>query len=88
MEKDLSNIRQNFQKNALLEDNTSDNPMELFRDWYLEAENEEPGEANTLTISTVGSDLQPSNRVVCEGKILHIQQPAFMPQLFEPFHKS
>ena len=64
MEKDLSNIRQNFQKNALLEENTADNPMELFRDWYLEAENEEPGEANTLTISTVGSDLQPSNRVV------------------------
>ena len=64
MEKDLSNIRQNFQKNALLEENTADNPMELFRDWYLEAENEEPGEANALTISTVGRDLQPSNRVV------------------------
>ena len=45
MEKDLSNIRQHFQKNALLEENTADNPMELFRDWYLEAENEEPGEA-------------------------------------------
>ena len=64
MEKDLSNIRQNFQKNALLEVNTSDNPMELFRDWYMAAEKEEPGEANTLTISTVGSDLQPTNRVV------------------------
>jgi len=64
MEKDLSNIRQNFQKNALLEENTADNPMELFRDWYLDAENEEPGEANTFTVSTVGSDLQPSNRVV------------------------
>lgn len=64
MEKDLSNIRQNFQKNALLEKNTSDNPMELFRDWYLDAENVEPGEANSFTISTVGKDLQPTNRVV------------------------
>ena len=64
MEKDLGNVRQNFQKSALLEENTSDNPMELFRDWYLEAENIEPGEANSFTISTVGTDLQPTNRVV------------------------
>lgn len=64
MEKDLSNVRQSFQKSALLEENTSDNPMELFRDWYLEAENVEPGEANSFTISTVGTDLQPTNRVV------------------------
>jgi len=64
MEKDLSNIRQNFQKDELLEKNTPDNPMELFRDWYMDAEKEEPGEANCLTISTVGNDLQPTNRVV------------------------
>jgi len=64
MEKDLSNVRQNFEKSSLLEENTSDNPMELFRDWYLEAENIEPGEANSFTISTVGTDLQPTNRVV------------------------
>jgi len=64
MEKDLSNIRQNFQKDELLEKNTPDNPMELFRDWYMDAEKEEPGEANCLTIATVGGNLQPTNRVV------------------------
>jgi len=64
MEKDLSNNRENYQKDALLEQNTPDNPMELFRDWYLQAEMVEPGEANTFTLSTVGNDLQPSNRVV------------------------
>ena len=69
MEKDLSNIRKNFQKDELLEENIPDNPMELFRDWYMDAEKEEPGEANSLTISTVGNDLQPTNRVVLLKKI-------------------
>ena len=64
MEKDLSNKRKIYQKKDLLEDNTADNPMELFRDWYMEAEIEEPGEANTFTLSTVASDLQPANRIV------------------------
>jgi len=64
MEKDLSHNRKNYQKNDLLEENTSENPMELFRDWYMEAEMEEPGEANTFTLSTVASDLQPTNRIV------------------------
>ena len=69
MEKDLSNIRKNFQKDELLEENIPDNPMELFRDWYMDAEKEEPGEANCLTISTVGNDLRPTNRVVLLKKI-------------------
>ncbi len=64
MEKDLSNKRKIYQKKDLLEDNTTDNPMELFRDWYMEAEIEEPGEANAFTLSTVASDLQPTNRIV------------------------
>ena len=64
MEKDLSNKRKIYQKKDLLEDNTADNPMELFRDWYMEAEIEEPGEANAFTLSTVASDLLPTNRIV------------------------
>ena len=38
--------------------------MELFRDWYAEAENQEQGEVNAFTLATVGKDLQPSSRVV------------------------
>lgn len=64
MEKDLSYIQKKFGKKILLEEHVSDNPMELFRDWFHEAENKEPGEANSFTLSTVGSDLQPTNRVV------------------------
>lgn len=64
MDKDLSNKREVYQKKELLETSISDNPMELFRDWYAEAENQEQGEVNAFTLATVGKDLQPSSRVV------------------------
>ena len=31
--KDLSNYRQNYSKDELLEENTPNNPFELFKDW-------------------------------------------------------
>ncbi len=62
--KDLSDKRQVYTKNELLESNIPDNPMELFRDWYAEAEEEEQGEVNAFTLATVGKDLMPYSRVV------------------------
>ncbi len=64
MEKDLSNYRKVYQKSALLEENTPENPIELFRDWFLEAETHELGEANAFTLATVDKNLQPRNRIV------------------------
>jgi len=65
MEKDLSNHRENYQKDELLEKNTPDNPMELFRDWFLTAdESENTPEANAMNIATIGLDNFPKNRVV------------------------
>jgi len=64
MNKDLSNKREIYQKKQLLETTVPENPMELFRDWYVEAENQEQGEANAFTIATVGIDLIPTSRVV------------------------
>jgi len=64
MDKDLSNKREIYQQKELLETNISENPMELFRDWYNEAEQQEEGEANAFTIATVGKDLMPTSRVV------------------------
>ncbi len=69
MEKDLSNYRKVYQKDALLEANTPVNPMELFRDWFTVAENEISGEANAFTLATTGSDLQPRSRIVLLKKI-------------------
>ena len=65
MEKDLSNHRKNYDKDALLEANTPNNPIELFRDWFLAAdESDFVHEANAMNISTIGLDGFPKNRMV------------------------
>lgn len=65
MEKDLSNHRKNYQKDELLEKNTPDNPMELFRDWFLVAdESEAIHEANAMNVATIGLDNFPKNRII------------------------
>jgi len=65
MEKDLSHHRMNYDKNALLIENISDNPMELFQKWYIEAD-EFDGiqESNAMHVSTIGLDGFPKTRVV------------------------
>ncbi len=64
MDKDLSNKREVYEQQQLLESYIPENPMELFRDWYNEAEEREQGEANAFTIATVDKNLRPSSRVV------------------------
>jgi len=64
MNKDLSDKREIYQKKELLESTIPENPMELFRDWYAEAEKEEQGEVNAFTVATVDADLRPTSRVV------------------------
>lgn len=65
MQKDLSNYRKSYEKSALEEGTISDNPMEVFQKWFYEVE-ESKGvdEANAMTVSTVGLDGYPKNRVV------------------------
>ncbi len=64
MNKDLSDKREVYKQHQLLESTIPENPMELFRDWYGEAEKEVQGEANAVTVATVDSNLQPTSRVV------------------------
>jgi pyridoxamine 5'-phosphate oxidase len=65
MEKDLSNYRKSYEKNSLLNDPISDNPMELFQKWFYEAdETEGIEEANVMHLATIGLDGFPKNRVV------------------------
>lgn len=70
MEKDLSNYRKNYQRNPMLKDDLPENPMELFRNWFMEAD-EYDGieEANTMAISTLGMDGFPKTRIVLLKKI-------------------
>ncbi|WP_372802778.1 pyridoxamine 5'-phosphate oxidase [Lutibacter sp.] len=65
MEKDLSNYRRVYQKSELSKKEVSDNPMELFQKWFYEVEQfGGDTEANAMTISTIGTDGYPKNRVV------------------------
>jgi pyridoxamine 5'-phosphate oxidase len=65
MEKDLSNYRKAYIKKELSKTNVPENPLELFQKWFYEVE-ESNGvdEPNAMTISTIGLDGFPKNRVV------------------------
>ncbi|WP_298778799.1 pyridoxamine 5'-phosphate oxidase [uncultured Polaribacter sp.] len=65
MSKDLSNYRKSYEKQELLESNCPENPLELFETWFLNADNSDLiNETNAMTISTLGIDGFPKNRVV------------------------
>ena len=65
MEKDLSNYRKIYQKSELSEEGISENPMELFQKWFFEVEEfGGDSEVNAVTVSTIGADGFPKNRVV------------------------
>ena len=70
MQKDLSNYRKSYEKSALEESNISDNPMEVFQKWFQEVEaSNSVEEPNAMTISTIGLDGYPKNRVVLLKKV-------------------
>ena len=62
---DLSNYRKSYEKNELLEGKIPNDPIELFRDWFFEVDNHfNEEEVNAMTLSTIGLDGFPRNRVV------------------------
>ncbi|MDG3583529.1 pyridoxamine 5'-phosphate oxidase [Galbibacter pacificus] len=64
-EKDLSDYRKVYNKKELLEANIPDSPMQLFQTWFYEVEKSGGiDEANAMTVSTIGLDGFPKNRVV------------------------
>lgn len=72
MEKDLSNYRQVYQQGELLENSISDNPMQQFQTWFLEAgQSDTEREANAVSIATIGRDGFPKTRVVLLKKYTH-----------------
>ncbi|TGV01145.1 pyridoxamine 5'-phosphate oxidase [Flavivirga rizhaonensis] len=65
MEKDLGNYRKSYEKYELLLKDVPENPMELFQKWFHEVDKffiED--ETNAMTISTIGLDGFPKNRIV------------------------
>ena len=65
MSKDLSDYRKSYEQKELLESACPENPMELFRDWFLNADaSDTVEETNAMTIATIGNDGFPKSRVV------------------------
>ena len=65
MSHDLSHHRKSYEKQELLESNCPENPIELFQQWFLNADASEMiDEANAMTVSSIGLDNFPKNRVV------------------------
>ena len=72
MQKDLGKYRKIYGKSTLTEDSISDNPMQLFQKWFYEVgASENLDEPNAMTISTVGLDGYPKNRIVLLKKYTH-----------------
>ncbi|WP_435263693.1 pyridoxamine 5'-phosphate oxidase [Tenacibaculum sp. nBUS_03] len=65
MAHDLSNHRKSYEKQELLEINCPESPIELFRNWFMSADDSEMvDEANAMTISSMGKDGFPKSRIV------------------------
>ncbi|TXG35452.1 pyridoxamine 5'-phosphate oxidase [Seonamhaeicola maritimus] len=65
MENDLGNYRKSYEKGELLLNEVPENPMELFQKWFFEVDKFfVEDETNAMTISTIGLDGYPKNRVV------------------------
>ena len=61
----LHDKRKIYEKSQLLENQIKENPIEQFRNWFLEAEeNPAISEANAMAISTVEADGCPRTRMV------------------------
>jgi len=62
---DLSNYRRSYEKSQLTEENLPEDPITLFRNWFLEVEEfGGTAEVNAMTVSTIGLDGFPKSRVV------------------------
>lgn len=65
MNNDLSNYRKSYQKNELLETNVPNIPLDLFKQWFKEAEEHNSDlETNTMNIASIGLDGFPKSRIV------------------------
>ncbi len=72
MDKDLGTYRRSYEKSELDESQVPDNPIQLFQTWFYEVESfGGVEEANAMTVSTIGFDGFPKNRVVLLKKYTH-----------------
>ena len=91
----LYDKRKIYEKSQLLENQIKENPMEQFRNWFLEAnENPDVSEANAMAISTLENDGCPRTRMVLlkaytwEGFIFYTNYESRKGKAIESNHKA
>jgi pyridoxamine 5'-phosphate oxidase len=91
----LHDKRKVYEKSQLIESEIKQNPLEQFRDWFLEAsENPNIYEANAMAISTVEEDGCPRTRMVLlkaytyEGFIFYTNYESKKGKAIEKNHKA
>ncbi|WBF65373.1 MAG: pyridoxamine 5'-phosphate oxidase [Candidatus Kinetoplastibacterium crithidii] len=60
----ISNLRQNYYKNQIIEENLLKSPFDQFSLWFSDAVDNKIYEPNTMILSTVNEKLQPSSRIL------------------------
>jgi len=91
----LHDKRRIYEKSQLIETEIKENPIEQFRDWFLDAENNpEVSESNAMAISTVEEDGCPRTRMVLlksynwEGFIFYTNYDSRKGRSIENTHKA
>lgn len=91
----LHDKRKIYDRSELLESQIKENPMEQFRNWFLEAEqNSQISEANAMAISTLETDGCPRTRMVLlksytwEGFIFYTNYDSRKGKAIESNHKA
>lgn len=91
----LHDKRKVYEKSQLLENQIKENPVEQFRNWFLEAEeNPAISEANAMAVSTVEEDGCPRTRMVLlksytwEGFIFYTNYGSRKGHAIENTHKA
>lgn len=91
----LHDKRKVYEKSQLLENQIKENPVEQFRNWFLEAEeNPAISEANAMAVSTVEEDGCPRTRMVLlksytwEGFIFYTNYESRKGHAIENTHKA
>lgn len=64
MNRDTSAMRRDYQARGLDEADVAADPIVQFGNWFADARADNPGEANAMTLATVGADGRPAARVV------------------------
>lgn len=68
---DLKNIRQEYSKHELKNEDLSPNPIDQFKKWYQQAITDKNIEPNAMTLSTIGIDQTVNSRIVLLKEVIN-----------------